>query len=109
MNKRHASEQVLLGEVQLLLAEKRTYFSILRTGLAIVAVPMTIIGFLIATAPYHKIFQFRIIGSSVIFILLLTSVAGVFLTYRSGRKIKMIDREIIAIEKSNKRVDKIVV
>lgn len=47
----HNSQHTLvINEVMLLLAEKRTSLSSLRTGLGVVAIPMSIAGFLIATS-----------------------------------------------------------
>jgi len=46
----NSEHSLLINEVMLLLAEKRTSLASLRTGLGIVAAPLSIIGFLVATS-----------------------------------------------------------
>ncbi|MEJ5364040.1 MAG: DUF202 domain-containing protein [Desulfosoma sp.] len=48
---------VLINEIQLLLAEKRTYLAFLRTGIAILALPLSLISFLIATSQHYRVIQ----------------------------------------------------
>ena len=47
-------EALAINEVQLLLAEKRTSLSILRTGLAVLVLPMSVTSFLIATSNHYQ-------------------------------------------------------
>jgi uncharacterized membrane protein YidH (DUF202 family) len=49
------SETIAMGEVQLLLAEKRTSLAALRTGIAVFALPLTVMSVLIATSKYYDI------------------------------------------------------
>lgn len=51
------SESVLINEIQLLLAEKRTYLALLRTGIAVLALPLSLLGFLIATSEHYQVMQ----------------------------------------------------
>ena len=44
---------LIFNEVQLLLAEKRTLLSTLRTGIAVSIMPFTVVSFLIATSRYY--------------------------------------------------------
>ena len=46
---------IIMGEVQLILAEKRTSLASLRTGIAVAAIPMSIMGLLVATSRYYEI------------------------------------------------------
>jgi len=48
---------VLINEIQLLLAEKRTYLAFLRTGIAIIALPLSLVSFLIATSQHYHVIQ----------------------------------------------------
>lgn len=43
-------ESTVITELELVLAEKRTALSVLRTGLAVTALPMTVVSFLIVTS-----------------------------------------------------------
>ena len=47
-------DAVILNEVQLLLSEKRTSLSALRTGIAIFAFPLSVLSVLIATSGSYK-------------------------------------------------------
>lgn len=51
-NSRHS---LVINEVMLLLAEKRTSLSSVRTGIAVVAVPMSIVSFLVATSRLYAL------------------------------------------------------
>jgi len=48
-------DSLILGEIQVLLAEKRTSLSALRTGIAIFALPLSVLSVLIATSRYYSI------------------------------------------------------
>lgn len=50
-------DALVMNEVQLLLAEKRTSLSVLRTGLTVLALPMSITSFLVATSKYYEWIQ----------------------------------------------------
>jgi hypothetical protein len=47
-------DSVVLNEVQLLLSEKRTSLSTLRTGIAIFAFPLSVLSVLIATSRFYE-------------------------------------------------------
>jgi hypothetical protein len=46
-----------LSEVQLLLSEKRTAMSVMRTGIAIFALPLSVLSVLIATSRLYDVFH----------------------------------------------------
>lgn len=46
---------IVINEAQLLLAEKRTSLSVMRTGIAMLALPMSVMSVLIATSKYYNI------------------------------------------------------
>ncbi len=48
-------DSAILGEIQVLLAEKRTALSSLRTGIAVFALPLSVLSVLIATSRYYDI------------------------------------------------------
>ncbi len=49
-----ALDNLILGEIQVLLSEKRTALSSLRTGIAIFALPLSVLSVLIATSRYYS-------------------------------------------------------
>jgi hypothetical protein len=50
-------DNFILGEIQVLLSEKRTSLSGLRTGIAVFALPASVLSILIATSRYYSIEQ----------------------------------------------------
>jgi hypothetical protein len=48
-------DALLLGEIQVLLSEKRTALSSMRTGIAVFALPLSVLRVLIATSRYYSI------------------------------------------------------
>ena len=53
--KQEGIDNVIFGEIQLILAEKRTSLSGLRTGIAIFALPLSVLSVLVATSKYYDI------------------------------------------------------
>lgn len=49
------AESVLINEIQLLLAEKRTSLALLRTGIAVLALPLSLVSFLIVTSQHYQL------------------------------------------------------
>ena len=103
------SEQLLLQKIQVILAEKRTLFSILRTGMAVITLPLTVIVFMVATREYHSVLNYIWISIFLIAALLTISFSGIFITLQSFKKIKKLNHLIMEIERENKDIDKIMV
>lgn len=110
-NKKHRqpSESILLNEIELLLAEKRTYYSTFRTGIAIITTALTLTIFLLATRDYHHIFESKPTAIAVLLVLLAMVIAGIFMIIISTNKIKTIDIAVKKVERENKRVGNIVI
>jgi uncharacterized membrane protein YkgB len=51
------SEGIIINEVQLLLAEKRTSLATMRTGITVFVLPLSVLSVLIATSRYYDIIQ----------------------------------------------------
>ena len=49
------TDSIAINEVQLLLAEKRTSLAMMRTGIAVLALPLSIFSVLIATSKYYDV------------------------------------------------------
>jgi hypothetical protein len=47
------TDSIAINEVQLVLAEKRTTLSVMRTGIAVLALPLSVMSVLIATSKYY--------------------------------------------------------
>jgi undecaprenyl pyrophosphate phosphatase UppP len=102
------TEQLLLAEVQVLLAEKRTYYAMLRSAIAIATLPLTVIAFLIATVKYHQLFDNLWLSTVVIIVLSALTVVGISFIARANRRIRHINQMIEKIKSSNKRLAEIV-
>jgi hypothetical protein len=77
----------IFGEVQLILAEKRTSLASLRTGIAVFALPLSVLGLLVATSKYYE--PSRVLPLLLPLLLLSAALAvlGGFLVIRSIRHI----------------------
>jgi len=50
-------EGIIINEVQLVLAEKRTSLSVMRTGITVFVLPLSVLSVLIATSKYYDVLQ----------------------------------------------------
>jgi len=103
------SENILLNEVGLLLSEKRTYFSVLRTGIAVTTLPLSVAVFLIATRDLHSIFDNSMYFSIAMMVLTLTTLGGVAMAIFASRRVSKIYNTVNKIGSENKRVEDIIV
>ena len=84
----------IFGEIQVLLAEKRTALASLRTGIAVFALPLSVLSVLIATSRYYN---FGAVIPLLVPLLLLNLglvVLGSWLIYRSIRHLHRYDHRI---------------
>lgn len=88
------SVSLIINEIQLILAEKRTSLSILRTGIAVFALPLSVLSFLIATSKYYDVIQ--VIGWLIPLILINMAllVLGSYLIIRAIIRIHRYDQLI---------------
>jgi uncharacterized membrane protein YidH (DUF202 family) len=84
----------IFGEVQLILAEKRTALAALRTGIAVFALPLSVLGLLVATSRYYE--PGRVLSLLLPLLGLSGGLAflGAFLIIQSIRHIRRHDRLI---------------
>jgi uncharacterized membrane protein YidH (DUF202 family) len=91
-------ENLIIGEVQLILAEKRTSLAALRTGIAVFALPLSVLSVLVATSKYYEFVQV------VHLILPLLIILGSYLVIRSIIRIRHQDRIILEIKRRHSRI-----
>jgi uncharacterized membrane protein YidH (DUF202 family) len=92
------SDGFLFNEIQLILAEKRTSLSTLRTGIAIFALPLSVLSVLVATSRYYdpaKVKVFLVVLGILNGALVLL---GTYLIARALRKIRRYDSLIREIK-----------
>src|SRR5258705_13972392 len=80
-------DDVILGEIQVLLAEKRTALSALRTGIAVFALPLSVLSALIATSRYYSMEKVMPLLAPLLLLNLGLVVLGSWLVLRSIRRI----------------------
>ena len=99
-----ALDPTTFNEAQLLLAEKRTSLSALRTGIAVFAFPLSVLSVLIATSKsyeVHAVLQWLV----PLLLLNLGLVAlGVYLVTRAVLHIRRYDRLLEQLKRKNKRL-----
>jgi membrane protein YdbS with pleckstrin-like domain len=97
-------EALLINEVQLLLAEKRTSLSVMRTGITVLVLPLSVLSVLIATSRYYEVLT--VIHLIVPLFTLCTGlvVLGIYLIHRSMRRIWRYDHGIQELKKRHGRL-----
>jgi uncharacterized membrane protein YidH (DUF202 family) len=81
----------IINEMQLVLAEKRTALSILRTGLAVILLPMSVLTVLLAVSRYFDISKQLQYAIPLAFMTIGLFILGVYLIINSIRKIRKYD------------------
>jgi uncharacterized membrane protein YidH (DUF202 family) len=94
----------IIGEIQLVLAEKRTSLAMLRTGIAVLVVPLSVMSFLVATSSHYEIRDvWQILVPLLALCLGMVVLAG-YLIARSVLKLRNEDRLIKDIKRKHSRI-----
>src|SRR5437667_11776269 len=80
-------DNVIFGEIQVLLAEKRTALASLRTGIAGFALPLSVLSVLIATSRYYNVGTVMPLLVPLLLVNFGLVVLGSWVIYRSIRRI----------------------
>jgi hypothetical protein len=99
---------LLIDEAQLILSEKRTALSLMQTGIAVFALPISVLSVLVATSRYYTISS---VIPWLIPLLLLNAglvALGVFLIGRALKRIHGLDRMIQDLRSQSKDIAKLV-
>jgi uncharacterized membrane protein YidH (DUF202 family) len=95
---------IIINEVQLILAEKRTSLASLRTGIAVFAIPLSIMGVLVATSRYYEIPDVLPLFIIVMVINALLLALGAYLVIRAIIKLRREDRMINEIKRKHSAI-----
>jgi uncharacterized membrane protein YidH (DUF202 family) len=87
-------DTVIFGEIQVLLAEKRTALASMRTGIAVFALPLSVLSALIATSRYYSIGKVMPLLVPLLLLNLGLVVLGTWLVYRSIHRIHHYEQRI---------------
>jgi len=94
----------VLGEIQLILAEKRTALSFLRTGIALFALPLSVLSALIATSKYYDVGRVWHFLLPLLVLNLGLVVLGCYLVIHSISRIRHYDRLIKQLKKEHSAI-----
>jgi uncharacterized membrane protein YidH (DUF202 family) len=87
-------DEVIFGEIQVLLAEKRTALASLRTGIAVFALPLSVLSALIATSRYYSFEKVMPLLAPLLLLNLGLVVLGTWLVFRSIHRIHHYEQRI---------------
>jgi uncharacterized membrane protein YidH (DUF202 family) len=97
-------DNMVLNEIQLLLSEKRTALSTMRTGIAVFAFPLSVLSILIATSRLYQLHE--VIHWLVPLLLLNLGLIGlgIYLIARAFRRIHHYDRLIDEFKRKHSKL-----
>jgi uncharacterized membrane protein YkgB len=95
---------VIINEVQLLLAEKRTSLAAMRTGIAVFALPLSVLSLLIATSKYYETAEVIWMLLPLLMFCLLLAILGSYLIVRALIRIRRYDHLISSIKQQHSQI-----
>jgi hypothetical protein len=103
-DKKQKTDPAIFGEVQMILAEKRTAPASLRTGIAVFALPLSVLGLLVATSKYYD--AGRVLHFLLPLLALSAGLAGLgaFLIFQSMHRIRHYDHWITELKRRYKTI-----
>jgi uncharacterized membrane protein YidH (DUF202 family) len=102
------TENTIINEIQLLLAEKRTSLATIRTGIAVMALPLSVMGLLIATSKYYNVVHVLALFIPLVALCSTLIVTGLYLIIRAIVRLRHHDRHIVALKDRDKEVAELV-
>jgi len=87
-------DNMIFGEIQVLLAEKRTALASLRTGIAVFALPLSVLSALIATSRYYSIEKVLPLLLPLMLLNMGLVVLGTWLVFRSIHRIHHFEHRV---------------
>jgi len=98
----YVPEGIIINEVQLLLAEKRTSLSTLRTGITVFVLPLSVLSVLIATSKYYNILQVIPLIIPLFIICVLLVFLGSYLIIRAMIRMRHHDSLILKLKRKHR-------
>ena len=95
-------EGIIINEVQLILAEKRTSLSALRTGITVFVLPLSVLSVLIATSKYYDVLQVVHLIIPLLVICVALVFLGTYLVIRSVIRIRHQDNLILLLKRKHR-------
>ena len=97
-------DNLIFGEIQVLLAEKRTALASLRTGIAVFALPLSVLSVLIATSRYYSVATVMPLLVPLLLLNLGLVILGSWLIYHSIHRIHRYDQLIRELTKKYRSI-----
>lgn len=94
-------QKLLMSEVQLLLADKRTAFALLRTGVTVALIPMSIWTLLVTTSKLYNVFDVLWLLVPLLLVATLLFVLGIYLVVHAMMHVRHIERVMAGLKKSD--------
>jgi len=101
-------DSIAINEVQLLLAEKRTSLAVMRTGITVLALPLSVMSFLIATSKYYDIIHVLHIFIPLGVLNVSLIIFGTYLVVRSLIRMRHYDNHINEIKRKHSVIGKFI-
>jgi uncharacterized membrane protein YidH (DUF202 family) len=95
------NESVSVSRIQLILAEKRTTLAVMRTGIGVFTLPLSVITVLVATSRYYDVLETYHLLVPLLGLCLGLIVLGIYLVHRSVRRIRKQDALINRIKQQD--------
>jgi len=102
------SQDVAISQIQLILAEKRTSLSVMRTGIAVFTLPLSVLTILIATSRYYNVFEILALLIPLLVLCIGLVALGIYLIIKSGRSIMHYDAVIKKLKRQDELLKEIV-
>jgi len=103
-----SSENIVINEIQLLLAEKRTSLSTLRTGITVFVLPLSVLGVLVATSGHYVFDNVLYLAIPLLIICAGLLLLGIYLVYHAIVKIHYYDKQIMELKNDHPGIGKFV-
>lgn len=97
-NDKTKTDSISINDVQLILAEKRTSLAVMRTGIAVLALPLSVMSALIATSRFYDVLHVLHFLVPLGALNLVLIVFGAYLIIRSIIRMRHYDRLIHEIK-----------
>jgi len=97
-------ESLIINEVQLLLAEKRTSLTTMRTGIAVLILPLSVMSLLIATSKYYDVVHVMPLIVPVIALCAALTLLGSYLIIRAIIRLRHHDQHILSLKRKHSKI-----
>jgi hypothetical protein len=97
-------QSTIINEVQLLLTEKKTSLAAMCTGIAVFALPLSVVNILIATSKYYDIIQVMHLLAPLLTICVAMVFLGSYLIIRAIIRIHRYDEFILKLKRKHSSI-----